>query len=127
MIGKRFYLLVFVAIFWILSAPAAANEQVKGRLLVFITDYCPYCKGFMDTIMPVYPKTQTGKHFPITVIDNFSPPKEWESLAWEIRFYPTFLVLDQRGKKIGQFRGYRGEEFFWSEFEAIIARIPSGP
>ncbi|MBF0126656.1 MAG: hypothetical protein HQM02_05530 [Magnetococcales bacterium] len=97
-----------------------------GRLLFFSTPYCPYCKDFLEHVAPHYQKTQLGKRFPMTAVDNFSPPKEWESLAWQIRFYPTFLVLDHQGKTRGQFRGYRGEEAFWGELEGIVARMPSG-
>ncbi|MBF0179217.1 MAG: hypothetical protein HQM03_04210 [Magnetococcales bacterium] len=104
------------------AAPVLADSG--GRLVVFTTDYCPYCKDFMEHVAPAYPKTSLGKRFPMTMVDNFSPPKEWEEMAWQIRFYPTFLVVDRQGKTRGQFRGYRGEEFFWSELEGIASRVP---
>ncbi|MBF0627774.1 MAG: thioredoxin family protein [Magnetococcales bacterium] len=113
----RFFMLALLLILtWSRGAESA------GRLIVFTTDYCPYCKEFMQTVAPTYPKTDLGKRYPLVVVDNFAPAKEWEALSWEIRFYPTFLVMDVQGRELGRFRGYRGEEPFWSELERIVSR-----
>lgn len=121
---KRFYgLLAILVMGWPFLTLDAAPKESTGRLLVFTTDFCPYCKEFKQTVGVSYAKTKLGKRFPMEVVDNFSPSKEWEELSWEIRFFPTFLVLDEKGKIQGQFRGYRGEEFFWSELETITAQM----
>ncbi|MBF0272230.1 MAG: thioredoxin family protein [Magnetococcales bacterium] len=107
--------------------PKPKPEPVSGRLVVFTSDYCPYCKAFMQTVAPVYPRTGLGHRFPMEVVEQFSPSREWENLSWEIRFYPTFLLVDRQGRELGRFRGYRGEEPFWGELEKIAARKPSVP
>ncbi|MBF0261296.1 MAG: thioredoxin family protein [Magnetococcales bacterium] len=106
------------------SVMAEVNDGALGRLIVFTTEYCPYCQEFMRTVGPVYAKTEVGRRYPMEMVDNFSPSKEWETRVWEIRFYPTFLLLDGQGRELGRFRGYRGEEPFWSELETIARREP---
>ncbi|MBF0440093.1 MAG: transcriptional regulator [Magnetococcales bacterium] len=124
---KRFLIvLVLVLLAWPFWFSESARAASSGSLIVFTTEYCPYCKDFMSNVAPSYPKTELGKRFPMVVVDNFSPPKEWEKRAWEIRFYPTFLVLDKHGRERGVFRGYRGEEFFWGELEGVIGRMMAG-
>ncbi|MBF0127523.1 MAG: hypothetical protein HQM02_09980 [Magnetococcales bacterium] len=119
-------LLGWLTVLLVLSWTETARAESSGRLVVFTTEYCTYCKEFMENVAPHYSKTRLGRRFPMTQVDNFSPPGEWEDKAWQIRFYPTFLVLDQAGRSLGEFRGYRGEEPFWGELEGIVARIPSG-
>ncbi|GAB0056912.1 hypothetical protein SIID45300_01227 [Candidatus Magnetaquicoccaceae bacterium FCR-1] len=104
------------------SRVSAETPGVSGRLIVFTTEFCSYCQEFMRTVGPVYAKTEVGRRYPMERVDNFSPPKEWEARVWEIRFYPTFLLLDGQGRELGRFRGYRGEESFWSELETIVKR-----
>ncbi|MEO5347383.1 MAG: thioredoxin family protein [Magnetococcus sp. YQC-9] len=115
---------VCVVLLWTHAIAWAGVEahRASGRLIVFTTEYCSYCQEFMHTVGPVYAKTELGKRFPMEMVDNFAPPKEWEARVWEIRFYPTFLVLDGQNRELGRFRGYRGEEPFWSELETIASR-----
>lgn len=101
-----------------------AQAQPKGRLIVFTTDYCPYCAAFMSDVGTVYAKTKIGEYFPLTVVDNHTPTPEFEDLAWEIRFYPTFLVYDTAGNELARFRGYRGEESFWGDMESLLSKLP---
>ncbi|MBF0212361.1 MAG: thioredoxin family protein [Magnetococcales bacterium] len=121
----------WLVVWWIMAGSgwlhAAERPEAAGRLIVFVADYCPYCKEFLKVVAPVYPKTDLGGRFPLEVVDHFSPSREWESLAWEIRFYPTFLVMDGQGRELGRFRGYRGEEPFWSEMERIAVRRVATP
>ncbi|MBF0614141.1 MAG: thioredoxin family protein [Magnetococcales bacterium] len=113
-------LVILLALIWTGGLLAAPDRRgVEGQLVVFVTDFCPYCKDFMQTVAPVYPKTDLGQKFPLVVVDNFAPPKEWEAKVWEVRFYPTFLLMDRQGRELGRFRGYRGEEPFWSELERM--------
>jgi thioredoxin-related protein len=107
----------------ILIFSPAVQAQATGRLIVFTTEYCPYCKAFMQEVGSVYPKTAIGKIFPLTEVDNHAPPKEFEDLAWKIRFYPTILILDENGRELARFRGYQGEEFFWGEMESLVKKF----
>ncbi len=108
---------IFVLIF---SLPV--NAGGSGRLIVFTTEYCPYCKAFMQDVGSIYPKTAIGRMFPMTEVDNFDPPAEFEDLAWQIRFYPTMLLLDDGGAELTRIRGYRGEESFWGVMESVLAQ-----
>ncbi len=126
MLRNRLCLVLILALLIPSLVLSVASAESRGRLIVFTTDFCTFCKDFMQTVGVVYPKTEIGKRFPMVVVNQFATPKEWEDLAWEIRFFPTFLIMDQQNKIMGRFRGYRGEEFFWSDLETIAAQMPSG-
>lgn len=111
-----------VLLLFLFPMPAVGGELL-GHLLVFTSEYCPYCKEFMKVVAPFYPKTAIGRQLPLTEVDNFDAPEEFEALAWEIRFVPTFLIMDRSGKELARFYGYRGEEFFWGELESVLNQL----
>lgn len=116
---KILAVLVFLGLFF----PVTVQSQSLGKLLVFTSEYCSYCQEFMKVIAPIYPKTKIGKTMPLIQVDNFDTPEEYQDLVWEVRYVPTFLVMDAKGKEIGRFSGYRGEEFFWSDLESIVTKM----
>lgn len=99
---------------------ASAEELSSGRLIFVTTQACPYCREFRETVGKFYHKTSIGKRFPLTEIDKDAPPSDFEDKVWEILFVPTFLIYNQDGIKIAQFKGYRGDEAFWSDLEQAI-------
>ncbi|MBF0448059.1 MAG: thioredoxin family protein [Magnetococcales bacterium] len=107
----------------VLLFSSLAQAQSKGRLIVFTTEYCPYCRAFMTEVGALYGKTEIGRVFPLLEVDNHNPPKEFESLSWQIRFFPTFVVMDQANTELARFRGYRGEEFFWMDMEELVNKV----
>lgn len=115
-----------VKFFWLFCAmmvfaiPAFSDELPTGRLLVVTRQGCPYCRAFKESVGQFYHKTQIGKQFPLTEVDSGAPATEFMDLAWEITFFPTFVVYGGDGKEIARFRGYRGEETFWTELEQAI-------
>jgi thiol-disulfide isomerase/thioredoxin len=115
--------LIGILLLCIFTFSQPVQAQVKGRLIVFTTEYCPYCKAFMQEVGEVYDKTRIGGLFPMTEVDNHAPPLEFEDLSWQIRYYPTAVVIDQSGRELARFRGYRGEEFFWGEMESLLKKM----
>ena len=114
---------IIAAFLWLLSATTAMAEPPLGRLLVVTSPYCPYCQAFKDEVGAAYPRTEVGRLLPLTEVSNFDPPEGFEALAREIRFVPTFLVLDREGREQARLRGYRGDEFFWSDLEPVVAQM----
>ncbi|MBF0107751.1 MAG: transcriptional regulator [Magnetococcales bacterium] len=116
------FMKIFLILLFFFSLPplALAGEPSSGRLIVVVTQGCPYCQQFKETIGRFYHKTAIGRRFPLVEVDQFNPPAEFEDLAWEIKFLPTFIVYNRNGKEIARFRGYRGEEPFWVDLEKAI-------
>ncbi len=116
--------MIVAVLVWLLPVAAVAAEtEPLGRLLVITSPYCPYCQAFMHDVAPAYPKTEVGGLLPMVEVNNVDPPEAYEEWAWEIRFVPTFLVLDLEGREQARIRGYRGDEFFWSDLEMVVARM----
>ncbi|MBF0136267.1 MAG: thioredoxin fold domain-containing protein [Magnetococcus sp. DMHC-1] len=118
--GKLFILLL--ALLTARDIPALETEII-GRVVVFVNDGCPYCRTFEQEVGQAYPKTALGQRFPMVKVDTFDPPKEYATLAKEVCFTPTILVLDRQGVEQARFRGYRGNEFFWADMEAVAQKM----
>ena len=117
--------LIGILLLCIFTFSQPVQAQVKGRLIVFTTEYCPYCKAFMQEVGEVYDKTRIGGLFPMTEVDNHAPPAEFSELVWQVRFYPTLMFLDEKGEELARYRGYRGEEFFWGEMALFMKKQAS--
>jgi thioredoxin-related protein len=119
---EKFKFFMALLLCFILFSPVA-QAQVGGRLIVFTTEFCPYCKAFMREVGGVYHKTEAGKLFPLTQVDNSKPPEEFRRMVKKIHFFPTLLVLDDQGRELVRYRGYIGEEFFWGEIESLVRKL----
>ncbi|MBF0368330.1 MAG: thioredoxin family protein [Magnetococcales bacterium] len=105
------------------AEPTALAAEPMGKLLVFTSEVCIYCKAFMRDVGSVYSRTDAGRALPLTEVDTYDPPENLEDLAWEMRFVPTFLIVDRKGVEMARFRGYRGEESFWGELERVLVQM----
>ncbi|MBF0153610.1 MAG: thioredoxin family protein [Magnetococcales bacterium] len=105
------------------EATATQEREILGRVVIFVNDGCPYCQSFEREVVRAYPKTDIGRQFPMVKVDTFDPPREYATLAKEMCFTPTILVLDSQGVERARFRGYRGNEFFWADMEAVAHKL----
>jgi thioredoxin-related protein len=98
--------------------PAQAAE-----LLMFESDFCPFCEKWNDELGGVYPKTAEGKRAPLRRIDNDLPWPDDIGAVRPIRFTPTFVLVDE-GAEIGRVTGYNSEDFFWGLLGELIKELP---
>ncbi|MBF0284929.1 MAG: hypothetical protein HQL51_10780 [Magnetococcales bacterium] len=110
------------------SATAAAAETV-GRLIVFTSEACGFCREFDRDVGRIYPKTQLSARLPMERVDRDHPSAAVEAqLVKQIHFTPTVIVLDRQGKERGRSVGYRGEEAFWimaEEWARLLEKQPT--
>ena len=107
---------LFMTIF--LCEPAQATE-----LLMFESDFCPFCEKWNEELGEVYAKTTEGKRAPLRRVDN--------DLRWPddlgdvrpIRYTPTFVLVDD-GAEVGRITGYHQEDFFWGLLGELIEELP---
>ena len=110
----------FVAVGLIANAPSHADA---AELLMFETDFCEWCKVWNEEIAPIYPKTTEGKRAPLRRVDLHGPrPVDLQGIEG-VRFTPTFVLIDDRGREVGRINGYPGEDFFWGLLSELIAKL----
>ncbi len=109
----------------VLIAPVAlllAGAVHAAELLMFREEGCPYCAEWERDIGEVYPRTAEARHAPLQRIDVKGPPPADVSLDEEIRYTPTF-VLVEGGEEIDRIVGYPGEEAFWAVLGEMLERL----
>ena len=85
---------------------------------------CPYCQTWDRVIGPIYPKSDIGRQIPLRMIDLDRDPLLEAKLARNVRFTPTFVLIED-GKEVGRIEGYPGEDFFWGLLEKLKRSLPS--
>ncbi len=104
------------------TAPAQADA---AELLMFESDDCIWCETWDEEIGPIYPKTAEGKRAPLRRVDiHDTRPQDLRDIQG-VRFTPTFVLTDDRGREVGRINGYPGEDFFWGLLAELIAKLPN--
>lgn len=122
------------------DALAEAREQGKKVFLDVYTDWCGPCIVMQETVFPL---PEVGDYFNARFV-NYKLDAEDESLMgpeiaarFEVKGYPTYLVLDSAGAEIGRATsGMSGDQFIAlfsqmlgeteSQFETTRARFDTG-
>ncbi|MDE0661810.1 MAG: thioredoxin family protein [Gammaproteobacteria bacterium] len=122
------------------DAVAEAREQGKKVFLDVYTDWCGPCIVMQETVFPL---PEVGEYFNARFV-NYKLDAEDESIGgpeiaarYEVKAYPTYLILDNKGAEIGRATsGMSGDQFVAlfsrmlgeteSQFETIKARFDSG-
>ncbi len=118
-------LTALVALVAMPSAPVRAAGDVaadgigRGLRLVMVDDVgCIYCRKWDAEVGPIYEQSATGRVAPLA-----RRPKRHADLApYEPLVYTPTFVLVRDGIEVGRIVGYAGADFFWAEFERLIAR-----
>jgi thioredoxin-related protein len=99
-------------------------EAEAAELLMFESDDCVWCEAWNAEIGPIYPKTEEGRRAPLRRVDiHAQRPVDLLDIQG-VRFTPTFVLTDDRGREIGRINGYPGEDFFWGLLSELIAKLP---
>lgn len=88
-------------------------------LLMAEEDGCFWCQRWDEEIADIYPKTPEGQAAPLHRVDLHAPTPEGVTLARELVFTPTFVLLED-GNEIGRIEGYPGEDFFWGLLGVLL-------
>jgi thioredoxin-related protein len=100
----------------------AAGAAAAAELLMFDSPTCPWCLKWHREIGPVYAQTDEGRLLPLRRVDLArARPQDLAGLE-PVKATPTFVVLSC-GREIGRIVGYGGEDAFYGELDAIIARM----
>lgn len=85
---------------------AAAVKADKPIFMDIYTTWCPPCKFMSESI---FPDAEVGKYMNTTFVNAKVDAEKGEgkdiAATYEIRAYPTMLMLDAQGKEIGRIVG----------------------
>ena len=96
-----------------------------AELLMFESDDCIWCDAWDAEIAPIYPKTSEGRRAPLRRVDiHGQRPADLQNIEG-VRYTPTFVLVDDRGREVGRINGYPGEDFFWGLLSDLIAKLPN--
>jgi thioredoxin-related protein len=117
------------------KAQAKAKEENRLVLMDFTgSDWCPYCIKLQKEVFSTPEFTAYAKKNLVPVEIDFpthkSQPPELKKTnkalkaKYQIRGYPTVIVLNSQGKKIGELVGYDegGPKPFIAKLEALKAK-----
>lgn len=103
------------------EALAAAKSEGKLVFMDFYTDWCGPCKMMMKN---VFPQTTVGEFMNKSFVNLKVNAEKGEGVElakqYEVKAYPTFVVVDATGKEQGRTVGSSTAEAFISKLEAII-------
>lgn len=114
---------------WLIVAAAlalgatSASGAGADELVMVETEGCPWCAKWHREVGPLYAKTEEGRRLPLRRARLQSLPADLRHLA-DLRHAPTFVVL-HCGAEAGRITGYGGDELFWGQLDAILARLPA--
>ncbi len=100
-----------------LASPAQAAE-----LVMFQEEGCAYCEAWEREIGDIYPLTSEAERAPLRRVDLHGPPPGDVSLDREIRYTPTFVLVED-GEEVDRITGYPSEEAFWGLLGEMLKRL----
>jgi hypothetical protein len=100
---------------------AASPARAEMRLLMVQEAGCIWCAAWDAEVAPIYPLSAEGRRAPLWRHDINAPTPDGVTLAGEVVYTPTFILLDE-GRETGRIEGYPGEAFFWGMLDAMLAQ-----
>ncbi|MCD7963812.1 MAG: thioredoxin family protein [Rikenellaceae bacterium] len=90
------------------EARSAAAQEEKMIFVDVYTTWCPPCK-FMDE--KIFPQKEVGDYFNSNFINTKFDAGKGEGIKiaeiYNIKNYPTYLILDKEGKELGRITGMK--------------------
>lgn len=143
---KKFLLTIFAAIFAVtlfagdaprgwttdINAALARAKRENKRVLILFTgsDWCGFCVRLKDDVLNKSAFKNLARDNFILVYFDFprrNPPSDAQmriQRQWQQRFgvrgYPTVIIVDGEGNKVGEIGGYRQEEAFLTELRKYL-------
>lgn len=113
---------IVVASAFVVMALAAAVPARAAELVMFEAAGCTWCRTWHEVIGPIYPRSDEGRIAPLRRVDVDAPRPDDLRHIKDIRFTPTFVVVEA-GREVGRITGHPGEEFFWGLVAQILAKV----
>lgn len=90
-----------------------------GLRLVMVDDIgCVWCRKWDAEVAPIYQESPAGRVAPL----ERRPKRHGDLAPYEPLTYTPTFVLVRDGAEIGRIVGYAGADFFWAEFEKLVAK-----
>lgn len=99
----------------------AGTGPIPGgvRLVMVETASCIYCIRWHREVGPAYPLSEQGLRAPLVRRDLGDPGL---SPMRKVVYTPTFILV-RDGVEIDRLTGYPGPDYFWTEVDAMLARL----
>ncbi len=109
---------------WVHSLDEAvelASNQGKFIVVDVCVDWAPACRGLAEHVFtdPQFIEFSKG-HIFVQIQADRSRRDEWLADGFDVRVYPTMLVLDSQGKEIDRLRGSPGAEALMKYLQMIF-------
>lgn len=115
-----------VSLFLCIGAGLTTLPALAAELLVIEDPRCGPCLLFDQQIGPLYSKTDEGRVAPLRRIAYGAAVPAPYAFIGPARTAPTFVLVD-RGREVGRFEGYSGDELFWMNLTALMQKLPPQP
>ncbi len=104
-------------------ALGTGNAARAAQLVMFDSEFCPWCERWKREIGVVYHKTEEGKKAPLRIVDRDGPRPEDLKHIKGIYWTPTFVLLDDEGREVGRIEGYQNEDSFWFLLGELLKKL----
>lgn len=108
-------------------AAAKAGSSASGPTLVFLDCYTTWCGPCRNMSENIFPQKAAGDYFNSKFINIKIDMEKGEGLDirkyYGIRAYPTFLILDSKGKELGRIEGGGYLEPFIQRVEKVLENL----
>lgn len=106
---------------------AAANQAASGPVLVFLDCYTTWCGPCRNMAENIFPQKAAGEYFNSKFINIKIDMEKGEGVDirkyYGIKAYPTFLILDPKGKELGRLEGGGYLEPFIQRVEKVLEKL----
>lgn len=111
------------------NAPALAKKQKKNTIMLFFTapGWCGPCRRLEGEAMISKGFRELAKNAVLVKMDfsersKVTPEMNAAAQKFQIRGFPTLVILDGSGKKKGEIVGYRAEKRYLAEVKKLISK-----
>ena len=109
------------------ATTAQAASPAAGPTLVFLDCYTTWCGPCRNMSENIFPQKAAGDYFNSKFINIKIDMEKGEGLDirkyYGIRAYPTFLILDSKGKELGRLEGGGYLEPFIQRVEKVLENL----
>lgn len=111
------------------NAPALAKKQKKNTIMLFFTapGWCGPCRRLEGEAMISKGFRNLAEKAVLVKMDfsersKVTPEMNAAAQKFQIRGFPTLVILDGSGRKKGQIVGYRAEKRYLAEIKKLIGK-----
>ena len=109
------------------AATAQAASSAAGPVLVFLDCYTTWCGPCRNMAENIFPQKAAGDYFNSKFINIKIDMEKGEGVDirkyYGIKAYPTFLILDPKGKELGRLEGGGYLEPFIQRVEKVLEKL----